>query len=77
MRRLQLTRLNSIRLEGREAPPRLFVGDHCPSCDSGVIGVYTTKRTVATITRYLECRECGFKPEDNKIVETIRVGTTT
>jgi predicted RNA-binding Zn-ribbon protein involved in translation (DUF1610 family) len=77
MRRLQLTRLNSLRIEGRETPPRLFVGDHCPECADGVIGVYTTKRTVATITRYLECRECGFKPEDNKIIEIIQVCTTS
>ncbi len=74
MRRLQLTRLNAVRLDGREATMRLFVGDHCPACPSGVIGVYTTKRTVATITRYLECRECGFKPDDNKIVELIVKG---
>jgi len=66
MRRLQLTRLSLTRSTDRGS----FVGDRCPECGQGVIGVYTTRREAGKIIRYLSCRECGWKPTDNKIVET-------
>lgn len=49
-----------------------FPGDPCPEGCSGVIGVTTTVRTVATVTRYLKCKRCGFLPE-NKLVEVIHI----
>lgn len=77
MRRLQITRLNRRRSEdGATDVPEFFAGDHCPECDDGLIGVYCTKRTAYTITRYLECRDCGFKPE-NKLFESLVVDTTS
>lgn len=77
MRRLQITRLNRRREDHSSGiVVEFFVGDHCPECADGLIGVYCTKRTAYTITRYLECRECGFKPE-NKLSESLPVGTTS
>lgn len=64
MRRLAITRLNFTRPESLPLP-----GDPCPRCD-GTIGVYSVKRNPDTgvVTRYLECAECGHKPQGNKWV---------
>jgi len=69
MRRLQLTRLAI----GRAQDGGTFVGDACPVCRDagreGVIGVYTIRRERGKIIRYLGCKACGWKPDDNKWVE--------
>lgn len=67
-RRLQLTRLALNRSQAQGS----FVGDRCPVCEAdhkpGVIGVYTIKREAGRVIRYLECKLCGWKPDDNKWV---------
>lgn len=69
MQRLQLTRLGLNRSQDQGS----FVGDRCPVCQeagkAGVIGVYTTKREAGKVIRYLQCKLCGWKPNDNKWVE--------
>lgn len=34
-----------------------------------MIGVYTIKHKAGKIIRYLECKTCGWKPENNKWIE--------
>lgn len=44
-------------------------GDVCPVCN-GKYHVYSTVRVGTRRTRYLRCRNCGFRPTANKQVTT-------
>ncbi len=43
-------------------------GDTCPHCGHCIIVVNTIQGREYVI-RYLGCRECGYRPSDNKLVE--------
>lgn len=43
-------------------------GDPCPKCESGKLIVVDTKVDGNYRLRYLGCRTCGHRPEDNKMV---------
>jgi hypothetical protein len=69
MRRLSLTRM------GQREPEKLMrslPGDKClmGGC-GGVLKVYTTLVRDGFRIRYLECSNCGFKPDDSKWVTAI------
>lgn len=69
MKRLSLTRMVFERR--RENPGHVFPDDPClvPGC-SGRMYVYDSRVNKAGLrVRYMQCTECGHKPENNKWVE--------
>lgn len=70
MRRLNLTRMGQ---REPEKVMRSLPGDPCPTGDcKGVLTVYTTRIEAGMRVRYLECSNCGVKPEDSKWVTPIQ-----
>lgn len=71
MRRLSLTRM------GQREPDKVtrsLPGDGCKNPDiecNGVLKVYTSLVKDGFRIRYLECAECGHKPDDSKWVTPI------
>lgn len=63
-------RLRLMRPAYTRSPAAALPGDPCgcPEC-TGAIGVYTTRRSEDSVTRYLECRACKWKPPNNKLIE--------
>lgn len=76
---MKLSRLHLVRLSRvTRSPQATHYGDPCPRCE-GAVGIYCTEHAGGRTTRYLACRECGWKPEDSKWVTSdgnSQVGTT-
>ena len=69
MRRLSLTRMGH---REPEKVMRSLPGDRCSvNACRGVLTVYTTRVESGMRVRYLECSNCGHKPEDSKWVTPI------
>lgn len=69
MRRLSLTRMGQ---REPEKVMRSLPGDRCAVGDCrGVLTVYTTLVKDGFRIRYLECSNCGHKPDDSKWVTPI------
>ena len=43
-------------------------GTPCPRCPAGRLTVVNTKLIGSTRVRYVGCRQCGYRPDGNKIV---------
>jgi hypothetical protein len=53
-------------MEDRTQPQGSRYGDDCPQCVVGTIGVLKSVVFGKYRHRYLGCRACGFRPQDNK-----------
>ena len=52
---------------------RSLPGDRCEMADcAGVLTVYTSRVESGMRVRYLECSNCGHKPDDSKWVTPIQ-----
>lgn len=51
-------------------PIKYQSGDQCPNpqCHGGVLVIVQTRVDGEWRNRYLGCRKCGHRPDDNKIV---------
>jgi hypothetical protein len=65
MHRLNLTRLQMQHLFAGSRQ----VGEECPACETGHLGVYCVRHSLGRTIRYLKCRTCGHRPHGNKIVD--------
>lgn len=53
-------------------PTTYTSGDSCPKCDQGVILVINTVVVNGLRHRYLGCKCCNFRPENNKQIVPLR-----